>query len=547
MKWTNQAVRNVSILRFAVLLVLLLAATTTCGDDPFELEKSCGVSSKSIDFGTVLLGTSAEQSVTITANGSAALIGTVELSTESSCDQFSLVEGAGPYNLSPGESLEVKINFTPSSPGSCACVLDAGDSKCANVSLLGIGDAPSSCSIDSLTIDFGTTFAGEQPTETFTITNSGGDTLSGDVSISSDAPCDGFEIVSGVGPYSLTEGQSHAVTVAFDPPTSGSKSCRIETGSVACTDVELTGRRYPGWVLKDDVDWGGDCFCDPWLRDIVFSSSNVLFAVGYEYVDCMPCEYLLVSWNGGASWRNVQDEGGQLTGFRLRGLAMASPEEGVVVGEGGRAAVFFHDHFSNIGYQVSNTGTTNHLYAVSMAGPHGIAVGFQTIIRTSDGGRNWVASQQTLTGTLWAIDMIDASAAVAVGPAGAAMLTADGGASWTPHAMGVSVDLNGVDFVNANTGWIVGEGGTIFRTKDGGLNWISLDTSIFQTLGDVSFVDESNGVVVGGSGGIWRTFDGGDTWRQELSPTSAPPLGVALLDPEVGVICGVHGTILRLE
>jgi len=539
----------------------LLLATSACGDDPVDLKSSCGISSKSVNFGTVLVGTSAERTITITASGSGAISGDVQVSPGGSCGEFAIVEGAGSYNLAPGQSRTVTVEFAPLSRGNRNCALSLGGSVCDDVALVGRGDTVSVCDIDRQAVDFGTIFAGDKPTESFTITNQGGDTLRGNVAVSTEVACDGFTIMSGAGPYSLTAGQSHEVTVEFDPLTGGNKSCRIETGNdTTCGDVELTGYRYPGWVLKDNVHWGeeppigaaGNCYCDPWLYDIVYSTSTTLFAVGYEdywNVCNSECGYLLVSWDGGASWENwLTFMGGSLWGSELYGLAMVRPGDGVAVGDHGRVVTFYDDGANWISLLERDSGTSNALRAIAMVGQQGIAVGYQTIILTSNYGVTWSPSPHTIDNTLYRIDMIDANTAVALGSGFTVLRTTDGGLSWTPVSLATSVGLSDVDFASASKGWIVGSEGKIFRTTDGGVNWSPIGTLITQNLRGVSFADEDNGVVAGDNGAIWRTFDGGDTWREEVTPVpGARLMAVELFNAEVGAICGFGGTILRLE
>jgi len=513
-----------------------------------------------MNFGTVLVGASEERTISVTANGTGAVSGEVRISNGVSCGEFTVVEGAGSYNLAPGQSRAVTVKFTPLSRGNKSCVLEIG-SVCDDVAMVGWGDTLAVCDIDRVTIDFGSSFVGDIPTETFTLSNVGGDTLAGDIAISSDVPCDGFTITSGGGPYELTAGESRQVTVAFDPVTSGPKTCRVETGNDAtCSDVDLTGYRYPGWVVKDNVDWGQlpggtSCYCAPVLEDVVFSSSNMLYAIGWEGTlacEFSKCKYFLHSRDGGSSWKNLLADDDLVSSASLSGLSMKKPGEGVAVGDGGTVLLFVEDTYLDIVVlYFGNSGTIADLYDVSMVGQHGIAVGSSsTVILTSDGGLNWTPPQQAPAEALRAVDMIDATTATAVGPGAAVLRTLDGGDTWTSQSVGFSVDLRSVDFVSTSKGWIVGDAGRVFRTTDGGSNWSSISPLMTQNLLDVSFVNENDGVIVGDEGVIWRTLDGGDTWRQEVNPVPSPRprlLGVSRLSVEVGLICGDNGTILMLE
>jgi hypothetical protein len=134
------------------------------------------------------LGSSDERSFTITNTGNARLTGTV---TES-CAEFSLV-GGGDYDLAPTEAATFGVRFAPTSGGIKSCTFDNGG-LCANVGVSGTGQAPQAdpqCAVSTDSLLFGTVAVGQSATRTFTITNTGGGTLSGTVSES----CASFTIV----------------------------------------------------------------------------------------------------------------------------------------------------------------------------------------------------------------------------------------------------------------------------------------------------------------------------------------------------------------
>lgn len=91
------------------------------------------------------------------------------------------------------------------------------------------------CSVSPLSLNFGDIEIGQSKDLNFTITNTGGGTLSGSVGES----CTHYSIVSGSGYYSLNHGESRTVTVRFFAPTDnpGQYNCTIETGNSICSDV----------------------------------------------------------------------------------------------------------------------------------------------------------------------------------------------------------------------------------------------------------------------------------------------------------------------
>jgi formylglycine-generating enzyme required for sulfatase activity len=196
----------------------------------------CTVVPPSLSFGTVPVGSHADSSFTITNTGSGALTGTVS----EACDHYSILSGGGAFSLGAGESRTVAVRFAPTSAGTKTCTIQTG-TTCATVGCTGVGEMAPVCQVDPTNIDFGTVGVGSQSDHTFTVTNTGGGTLTGTVS----EACDHYSIVSGSGAFSLTASQSVTVTVRFAPTSAGTKTCTIQTGTscatVACTGVGQVG------------------------------------------------------------------------------------------------------------------------------------------------------------------------------------------------------------------------------------------------------------------------------------------------------------------
>ncbi len=125
---------------------------------------------------------------------------------------FSVVSG-GSFNLEAGQSQEVTVRYSPSAAGPAsgnATVNSNGGA--ATVTLSGSGQPPvpgPQLSGVPPSLDFGTVTVGQVGDQTFTVTNGGGGTLTGNVTTT--AP---FGIVSG-GVLNVGAGQSQEVTVRY--------------------------------------------------------------------------------------------------------------------------------------------------------------------------------------------------------------------------------------------------------------------------------------------------------------------------------------------
>jgi uncharacterized repeat protein (TIGR01451 family) len=211
-------------------------ACTGVGQEP----TACEVVPTVLDFGTVTIGGTNTLSFTITNTGGGTLTGTVS----ETCDHYSITSGGGAYSLGPAQFVTVEVEFAPTAAGTQTCDIQTG-TECANVACTGVGDLPPACEVAPTTLDFGTVTIGETNTLSFTITNTGGGTLTGTVS----ETCDHYSITSGGGAYSLTAGQFVTVEVEFAPTAAGTQTCDVQTGT-ECANVACTGVGEPAPVCE---------------------------------------------------------------------------------------------------------------------------------------------------------------------------------------------------------------------------------------------------------------------------------------------------------
>ncbi len=200
----------------------------------------CELSITSLDFGTVDVGSSEDLTFTLTNTGCTPLAGTIS----ESCDNYSIVSGGGTYSLDAGEVLTVTVRYSPGSSGTHTCAIETGltGTPCSAVQCTGEGaELTTACVVSPTTLEFGVVEVGSGADLTFTITNSGTATLSGDLTKSTAGDCGDFTIISGGGPYSLGAGESLTASVRFNPSSCGIKSCTIITGVGACSNVTCTG------------------------------------------------------------------------------------------------------------------------------------------------------------------------------------------------------------------------------------------------------------------------------------------------------------------
>lgn len=168
-----------------------------------------------LDFGSVNIGGTSYQSITVTNTGGGTLTGACTVTGNG----YSTT-GNGAYSLAAGQSTTVTIAFSPlTSTTYSGTASFSGASVAATASLTGKGKAPSaSVSISPASRAFGSVNVGSSKTTTFSVTN----TYDGPVTITATASS-AFSIVSG-GYTHLALGQSATITVRFTPVASGAVS-----------------------------------------------------------------------------------------------------------------------------------------------------------------------------------------------------------------------------------------------------------------------------------------------------------------------------------
>ncbi len=208
------------------------------------------VAPASVDFGSVIVGQTADQTITITNQISST--GTLAGNVGSLSTPFILTGGSGAFSLSPGQSTLVRVRFFPMTAGPASENLfithnATNPGSPQTVSLSGQGVAPTTSikiSISPTSVEFGNVPLGQSPDQTITITNQADSngTLAGSVGALS-AP---FSVVSGDGAFSLSPNESKAIMVRFSPTSEGAFSGNLSivhnaTNQTNPIDVPLSG------------------------------------------------------------------------------------------------------------------------------------------------------------------------------------------------------------------------------------------------------------------------------------------------------------------
>lgn len=168
------------------------------------------------------------------------------------------------------------------------------------------------------------------------------------------------------------------------------------------------------------------------------------------------------------------------------------------------------------------------------------------VVRSEDGGRNWMAQATPTVENLQGIATWSGEKAVAVGGNGVVIVTENSGRAWQEVAVPKSEVANKLLTVRAygdGVAWAVGEMGAVLKTADFGRSWTRAIPEKDQAWNDICFVGKQ-GLLVGEFGQILRTVDGGESWSAVASGVQSSLMSVALRSDSEGVAVGLSGTIL---
>lgn len=245
------------------LLAALLALAVTVGCQGFSSSKSGSQNAEptspagdlaaapaAVSFGNVQVGTSQILSDTISNTGGSSL--TVSQGTLTGAG-FTVTGLTYPLTLSPGQSAPFSVTFSPTAAGSATGTIaftnDASSSP-MNVALSGTAVAVGSMAANPASMAFGNVQVGSSQSQTETLTNSGGASVTISQATFSAA---GFTSTGLSLPLTLAPNQSTTFAVVFAPTTGGTANSILSltvSGSSSTLDVALSGTGFTPALLN---------------------------------------------------------------------------------------------------------------------------------------------------------------------------------------------------------------------------------------------------------------------------------------------------------
>ena len=173
-----------------------------------------------------------------------------------------------------------------------------------------------------------------------------------------------------------------------------------------------------------------------------------------------------------------------------------------------------------------------------------------SILKTEDGGVTWLNLNSGVNSVLNDIHFIDEDIGFACGW-GVMIRTEDGGENWIavdefpiPTS---SYQMQKIDFPSPMIGFVCGDIGQILKTEDGGITWDFFLSGTEESLQSLDFINDQIGYACGFAGTILRTIDGGNTWDFMSSDSDEIMFGIHFPSDNTGFMCSWGGKVLKHE
>ncbi len=171
-----------------------------------------------------------------------------------------------------------------------------------------------------------------------------------------------------------------------------------------------------------------------------------------------------------------------------------------------------------------------------------IVTDFGTILKTTNGGSNWLWDSSfrpsyTKLSVMYDINTADSNFINISGSGGTVISTSNAGLNWTAKA-GNRKTIRGSYFLDSKTGYASGELGELLKTTDGGLSWLELNEFTTKFLNSVFFINEKIGFAAGDSGVIFKTTDEGNSWTDQTNYKKYNINCVRFTNEESGIVAG---------
>lgn len=301
------------------------------------------------------------------------------------------------------------------------------------------------------------------------------------------------------------------------------------------------------WILAPTPSLGGFTYTRSDVRAVYMVNSTTAYATGWgsAAAGLQPSIHLKTT-DGGASWTYMTQLEENRTYENMWGIHFKDAMNGVAVGGASRGSVVVRTSDGGQNWVPIPAPFGSTIYGIYGIGDKLWIDGNAGLIATSnDFGENWELLTPIPSATIYGLAFPSSSVGYAAGFDGVLIKSTDGGMNWKGGYLTVgfrTLNINDIYFLNEDVGYAAHSYRMVAKTTDGGETWSAIipDTlSVVVSSQGVHFVDERLGFVVGklatGVDIIYRTTDGGSSWTEQTNLVSKTIQKVAFANENNGI------------
>lgn len=287
-----------------------------------------------------------------------------------------------------------------------------------------------------------------------------------------------------------------------------------------------------GWIPQNSN-------CSNTLLSVSFLNANTGICVG-------GFGKILLTNNGGLNWDSA------ISPTQNALLSVYIIDSNTIVACGVDRTIIKTTNFGSNWYRITNIAGGYNLYCVQFIDKYTgfIASESTVILKTTNSGESWFQLYQPfIAAEYYSLSFLDANTGYVVGygsvPRSPIIKTTNGGLNWIRQESFTTSPLECVKIIDIDTGLISGSFGYIIKTSNGGISWKYINSGVSSTLPSISYASKETIYIVGGNGTIIKSTNGGTNWISQVSGTSDHLSGVSFVNEFTGYAVGSNGTILK--
>ena len=326
----------------------------------------------------------------------------------------------------------------------------------------------------------------------------------------------------------------------------------------------VTGKNKTIYFTRDGITWNpADTIKIPTsvyqdrsdIKGVYLVNENIAYAVGWGSQSKNEPSMLLKSTNGGGDWNFLVQEENNRTYENLFDVYFKDENNGIAVGGAVLGSVILRTSDGGINWLKLEAPFGSQLNSVYGIGDEIWIAGYEGFICYSpDFGNTWDYETPIVNSTLYNLQFPTSQIGYATGFNGSMLKTTDGGKNWKSSYVSVdftSLNIKDMFFINENVGYTASSYRMVSKTTDGGLTWTAIipDTnSAYVVSSGLYFLNENLGFVVGrvspNEDIIYKTTDGGLSWSTKTKIANQELYSVTFFDENTGIISGNKGALL---